>query len=238
MRYLIWTLYSPLAAHGETGAMRHRPSWSRPARSAVLGLVAGSLGLYRDDDEGHAALASGYGYAVRVDASGRSMQDYHTAEIPSGPAARRLRSRRAELEYGDLGCIPTTREYRQDALYTVALWSRSGARWSLDELAAALRQPVFVPFLGRKCCALSLPVHPEIIEAETLPAALAQRIPLPKAVAALMPISLDDHPELACDADAVGVAVSRVTSRRDGYQGRRVYAERTEHVTHLTNDTP
>ena len=115
MEYLIWTLYSPLAAHGETGAIRRRASWSRPARSAVLGLVAASLGVRRNDDEEHAALAAGYGYAVRIDAAGRSMQDYHTAEMPSGHAARGLRSRRAELEYHDLECIPTRREYRQDA---------------------------------------------------------------------------------------------------------------------------
>ena len=104
-------------------------------------------------------------------------------------------------------------------------------------MRAALKQPVFVPFLGRKCCALSLPMHPEIIDAETLPAALARRLPLSEAVAALVPLLLDDHPELACDADAMGVDASRITSRRDGYQGRRLYAERMEHITNITKGT-
>jgi CRISPR system Cascade subunit CasD len=223
-----------MAAHGETGAARVRNSWSRPARSAVLGLVAGALGITHEDDASHAALSSCYGFAVRTDAVGRSLRDYHTTHHPEGKAARNLRTRRAELEWHDVGCIPTSREYRTDALYTVALWARPGARWPLDDLAAALRHPVFVPYLGRKACALSLPMLPEIIEAGSLPDALALRPALPLAVAELMPIRLVDHPELACDADAVGVSASLITTRRDGYRGRRIFAERAEHIANLT----
>jgi CRISPR system Cascade subunit CasD len=232
MQFLTFTLYSALAANGETGAIRHRHSWPRPARSAVLGLMAGALGITRDDDVAHAALASGYGYAVRTDAAGHSLRDWHTVQHPKG--GKVFRTRRAELEFQDVGCILTTREYRTDALYTVALWERGGARWKLEELAAALRAPMYAPYLGRKCSALSVPMHPEIIEEETLPAALARRPPLPPDVAAWMPIALDDHPELACDEDAIGVTASRITSRRDGYHGRRLFSERVEHVTTIT----
>jgi CRISPR system Cascade subunit CasD len=143
MQFLLITLAAAIAANGETVAGTHRSSWSRPGRSAVLGLLAAALGLDRAD-EGHAALAAGYGYAVRVDAAGRSLTDYHTAEVPTGRAARGQRTRAAELAYGDLKCIPTQREYRMDAHYTVALWSKGTVRWSLDELAGALRSPHYV----------------------------------------------------------------------------------------------
>src|SRR5262249_36284315 len=159
------------------------------------------LGLNREDER-HAALAGGYGYAVRVDAVGRSLTDYHTAEVPMGKAARDRRTRAAELAYGNLKCIPTHREYRMDTHYTVALWTKGTVRWTLEELAAALRSPHYVLYVGRKACPLSLPLNPEIVEADTLVAALKQRPAVPGAVADLMPIALEDTPELACDAGA------------------------------------
>ena len=64
MQYLIWTLHMPACRARPNISIRHRASWSRPARSAVLGLA--SLGVRRNDDDGHAALAAGYGYAVRI----------------------------------------------------------------------------------------------------------------------------------------------------------------------------
>lgn len=232
-QHLTFTLCSPLAAHGTTGAMRYRGSWPRPGRSAVLGLVAGSLGLRRDEYAANAALSNGYGYAVRVDSPGRSMVDYHSAQMPGGPDGRGLRTRRAELEHHKVGTVLTYREYRQDAIYTIALWAREGARWTLEELSAALQEPVFAPYLGRKCAALSLPMAPTIVEADTLPAAFAQRPALHPDIAEFVPIPLDEHPELACDTDAVGIESPTHTSRRDGYQGRRVFAVRPEYTSRL-----
>jgi CRISPR system Cascade subunit CasD len=234
MQFLLITLSAPIAANGETVAGRHRSSWSRPGRSAVLGLAAAALGLERED-EGHAVLANGFGYAVRVDAGGRSLLDYHTAEVPRGKAGRDRRTRAAELAYGDLKCIPTNREYRTDTLYTIALWARAGARWSLDDLARALRSPHYVLYVGRKACPLSLPLNPEIVEAATLIEALKRRPAVPSAIAELMPHVLDERPEIACDEGAPGVVASLITSRRDALgPGRRTFLERTEHIMRIT----
>ena len=65
----------------------------------------------------------------------------------------------------------TVRDYRTDVAVAVAVWSRDG-RWSLERVAAALRRPMFVLFLGRKSCPLAAPVHPRIVEAPDPVAAL------------------------------------------------------------------
>ena len=53
----------------------------------------------------------------------------------------------------------------------VAVWGRD-ERWSLAQVAAALRHPAFVLFLGRKSCPLAAPVNPRIVEAPDPVAAL------------------------------------------------------------------
>ena len=81
MRFLLFTYYAPMMAMGEIAPGERRMAFSRPARSAVLGLVAAALGLRRDD-RAHADLERGLGYAVRTDSAGRPFTDYHTAQTP------------------------------------------------------------------------------------------------------------------------------------------------------------
>lgn len=235
MHYLIITLHAPLASHGEIAVGSYRASWSRPARSAVLGLVAGALGIDRDAEAEHAALDAGYGYAVRTDASGRPLADYHTAQVPKGARARGQSTRRDELAFGNLKTILSSREYRTDALYTVALWARAGARWSLEELAAALRTPHYVPYFGRKSCPFALPFQPDIIEASDVISALAKRAKLPTAIVEDLHIEFDERPQVACDVDAVGVNYERIEHRRDQYLNRSawLFTERPEHIVHM-----
>lgn len=63
------------------------------------------------------------------------------------------------------------RDYRTDVAVAVAVWGRD-EQWSLARVAAALRRPVFVLYLGRKSCPLAAPVNPCIAEAPDAVAAL------------------------------------------------------------------
>src|SRR5215472_13146025 len=63
------------ATFGEARAGRARQSWTRPGRSAVLGMLGAALGIDWEDLQAHAALSSGLGYAVRTDATGHSLTD-------------------------------------------------------------------------------------------------------------------------------------------------------------------
>jgi CRISPR system Cascade subunit CasD len=155
---------------------QERPSDAHPSKSAILGLLAAAMGVRREEEERHVLLAATYGFAVRVEAPGLLLRDYHTTQAP--PERRKVvhYTRRDELRADDLNTILSSREYRCDALYTVALWviNRESLPFTLDELAEGLRQPRFVLYLGRKSCPLALPVQAVVITAPNLEAAFAQ----------------------------------------------------------------
>jgi CRISPR system Cascade subunit CasD len=182
--FLLFTIYAPISSWGDIAVGESRGSWDRPSRSAVLGLLGAALGIDRTDQASHDLLNSGYGVAVRGDAAGSTMVDYHTAQTIPASAVKRYKPRtRAQLlECGEPQTILSRRVYRQDALATVAIWSRIESRWTLSELGNALQKPRFVLFAGRKANALGAPLDPEIVEASTLAEAFATRAPRPRGV--------------------------------------------------------
>jgi len=174
--FLLLRLYGPMASWGVTAVGETRPTQDYPGRGAVLGLLGACLGVPRDDAEAQAALAEGYGLAVRIDAHGVPMEDFHTVQMPRAKRRFAPPTRRAELiqDQSPIETVISRRTYLADALSVVALWTREGARWSLAELADALRQPKFMPYLGRKSCPLALPPLPWVGAAEGILDALAQ----------------------------------------------------------------
>ena len=239
MDFLLFTLYAPLASWGEIAVGESRGSWDRPSRSAVLGFIAASLGLTREDGDAHAALDTGYGVAVRLDAAGFSLVDYHTAQTMNASVVKKRRpSTRAELlAAGERETILSRRVYRQDALATAAVWARSDARWSLVALSDAIRRPAFVLYAGRKANALGLPVDPEVIGAITLADALAGRTHdrTLRAGFALDRLRLVSSPEVShdrCEGFSTGLRPLRHEVRRDApvNRVRWQFAERVVEV--------
>ena len=163
--FLTFALVAPVASFGALAVGERRPDWNRPARSAILGLVGACLGVERDDDEGQAALAAQYGVAVLCYTPGRLLADYHTIQVPPSGRNRRYQTRAAELAATDLATILTRRDYRTGAWHLGGLWARVEApRWSLEDIAAAMRLPSFTPSLGRKSCPLGLPLAPFLVD--------------------------------------------------------------------------
>ncbi len=155
-----------------------------PSRSAVLGVLGAGLGLDRHDQDNQGALVTGYRMAVRLDAPGSGMTDYHTVQTVAATKVKAAKpATRAELmaffKNWERETILSRREYRQNSVTTVAMWTLSGARWSLDELAQALRTPVFTLYAGRKCNPFGLPLNPDVQAFSTLAEAFASRRPLP-----------------------------------------------------------
>ncbi len=173
--YLTFALIAPLASFGSIAVGERRSSWDRPARSAVLGLVGACLGLHRNDDEGQEALTTGYGIALLCHSPGSLLTDYHTTQVPSAARGRRFSTRSIELAEPNLNTILSRRDYRTGAWHLGAIYARETARWSLKDLAEAMRCPRFVPYLGRKSCPLGVPLGPSIDEATDVSAALLAR---------------------------------------------------------------
>jgi CRISPR system Cascade subunit CasD len=173
--FLTFALAAPLAAMGSIAPGELRRGWDRPGRSAALGLIAGCLGVDRDDEPAHLALEAGYGLALRVQRLGPELTDYHAVQVPPQRRGRRFATRAEELAAPDLGTLLSWRDYRSDLLVLVALWERPAARWPHAEIEAALRTPHYTPYFGRKSCPYMLPFAPRIEEAADPVAALATR---------------------------------------------------------------
>ena len=175
-QFLTFALVAPIASFGAIAVGERRPTADRPARSAVLGLVGACLGLEREDDAAQAALAAEYRVALLCAAPGRLLADYHTAQVPPTRGKRRFATRADELRAPDLATILSRRDYRTGAWHLAALWaSHPAPRWPLSAIAAAMKTPVFAPYLGRKACPLGLPLAPALDDAPTPGAALAHR---------------------------------------------------------------
>jgi len=178
-RYLTFQLYGMLAAYGLVAVGEVRLTADHPTRSAVFGLLAACLGIRRDEEERLAALSSAYALALRVDAPGTPLLDYHTIQTPPERSKRVYRTRADELG-GLLGIdeepytVLSRRGYLCDASFTACLTPTGEAPpYSPDVLAEALRTPRFTPYLGRKCCPPSLPFNPRVGEHASVEAALA-----------------------------------------------------------------
>ena len=172
--YLLFRLYGPMASWGDIAVGEVRPSYTHPSKSAVLGMVAAALRIDRDQEEKHRQLAAAYGFAVQVDSMGVPLVDYHTAQVPpsgSGRNRRAFATRREELRTlprEALNTILSRRDYRMDALATVALWVRAAPPYSFEEIRSALERPGYVLYLGRKSCPLALPVEERAVLAPDL----------------------------------------------------------------------
>lgn len=185
--FLVFTLAAPMGAFGDLAGHERRGSNLWPGRSAILGLIGAALGVRRDDAEGQAALDA-WRVAVAVLHAGTALRDYHTVQtVPS--TIKRPNSRREALaearRKGILNTVLTSRDYLTDCAFSVAIWGGDDA----PALEQALRQPVFVPYLGRKSCPLAAPMAPRLIEAADPVAALAGA-QLPPWLPALRPLMI------------------------------------------------
>ena len=172
--YLTFQLYGPLAAWGEQAVGQERDASAQPSRSAILGLVAASLGVRRDQEHEQARLVQTLGLGVRLCAHGIGMRDFHTAQRAKSIArARHLHTRKDELAHDNIDTVISYRAYRQDSAAVVALWLlNDDSKYGLDAIAEAMKQPAFNLYLGRKSCPLALPLAPRIVTEANLRAAL------------------------------------------------------------------
>lgn len=141
MATLLLRLAAPLQSWGADSKFETRRTNYEPTKSGVLGLVAAALGLRRDDEEGLARLAR-LRFGVRVDRAGDLLVDFHMVH--------RVVDGKEETSW------VTHRYYLCDAVFLAGLESDDRA-W-LEELEAALRRPVYPPFLGRRSCPPTQPL--------------------------------------------------------------------------------
>ncbi len=139
MKTILLKFSGPMQSWGTCSHFETRHTDFYPSKSAVVGIIAASLG-YRRDDFDNIKKLNELNFAVRIDQSGRLLKDYHTAK-----------------KYKKNGSIErtyvTNRYYLEDAVFVVVV-SHEDDRW-IREIEKSLRNPWFQPFMGRR----SLPVN-------------------------------------------------------------------------------
>ena len=149
-------LDGPMQSWGHASRFERRTTALHPTRSGVLGLIAAALGMDKHVPEEPAQLARLNSLRMtavkldRRDSRGRQLpiqrlEDYHTV----------TGIRRASGKVDEDATVQTYRHYLLDARFGVLL---EGPLALLEEIAAALRNPKWGVWLGRKCCLPATPV--------------------------------------------------------------------------------
>lgn len=155
--FLTLLLDGPLQAWGFSSRFQRRTTELHPTKSGVIGLICAAMGLAKGSPEEHATLpelAKLKMSSIAIPRCGdvRRMEDFHTV----------LGTRRASGKMNKDAVI-TRRQYLLDARFGVIM---AGDRPLLERAAAALQNPVWGVWLGRKSCIPSEPVYRGLFDTE------------------------------------------------------------------------
>ncbi len=132
MATLLIRLCGPMQSWGTKSRFGDRDTEQEPSKSGVLGLVAAALGRARGEPlDDLAALKM----AVRVDVPGSTQSDYQTAQDVAKASGARPET------------VLSRRYYLSGADFLAAL---EGPRELLTDIEAALRNPYWPMYLGRR----------------------------------------------------------------------------------------
>lgn len=133
MTTLLMKFSGPLQSWGSSSKFETRHTEKYPTKSGVIGLIAGSMGLRRNDQR--IVSLNQLNMAVRIDQPGNIIQDYQIAS--------RYKAN-GELDRNYV----TNRYYIEDAIFLVGI--ESDNLKEINDINLALREPYFQPFLGRR----------------------------------------------------------------------------------------
>lgn len=176
-QYLVFRLYGPMASWGQAAVGGDRPTGVQPTRSAILGLLGAALGIKRTDEAALKKLQRSIIVAVKQCVPSSLMRDYHTTQVPSHSNNMIHRTRKSELSENKLNTILSSRDYRCDGLWVVAISLTEKSSITLEQLQEALLKPTYILSLGRKSCPLALPLMPQVIETTSLKESLDTEFP-------------------------------------------------------------
>lgn len=167
---LVFYLDAPMQAWGASSRFRHRKTETFPTKSGVLGLLAAALGIDKhapDEDAKIAPLAELKFSVFRIASADRTkrhptlrLEDFHTVGggyDSSDPREVLHISRKASG--GPSTTVITHRTYLTDARFLAVL---EGDAALLERCAAALENPKWGVWFGRKCCLPASPLAPTL----------------------------------------------------------------------------
>jgi len=161
-KHLLLYLDAPMQAWGHSSRFNRRTSASWPVKSGVVGMLCAALGIERDDEEGIAQLADLAMTVYTLQNQGKRLMDYHT--VGGGYDSKTQRqSMSNKAGGGSPSTVLTDREYLLDCKFGVVL---SGSPEVIDRCAAALENPKWGVWFGRKCCLPAARICEGVFDAE------------------------------------------------------------------------
>ncbi|MFD7645983.1 type I-E CRISPR-associated protein Cas5/CasD [Kitasatospora sp. NPDC059795] len=203
---LLLHLSGPLQSWGGAQVRNVYPTHRHPTRSALVGLLAASLG--REPDADNSEDLGRLRFTIRIDRPGRNETDFHTVGGGYPPEKTPPTARGKHKTKG--GTLLTYRDYLADAAFTVAV---TGQRSTLAGLARALEHPVYPSYLGRSSCPPDVPL---LAWADADPARELRCFPLHRDAGGPVEFVYEEAPEARAPADE--------TLRQD-YRGRQRFAD-------------
>lgn len=190
MNHLLLDCDAPLMSFGGDLVDAYGVVRDFPSKSMVAGLFANALGWERYDVDAHAALQDRLVMGSARVIEGRREREFQTAQLGANDRGWTTRGRVEGRAGGaDTYKSPHIRYRDMDANARVLIACRlepDNAAPDLNALADALRRPERPLFLGRKPFLPSRPLLLAVVEADTIPDALAlgfARIDLPRPAA-------------------------------------------------------
>jgi CRISPR system Cascade subunit CasD len=148
---------------GTASRFELRDTQLEPSKSGVVGLVGSAMGIGRDDRDAIARLAA-LQMAVRVDRQGEVRHDkYQTAGGGTWPGRKRYGVYKASGTASSDATL-STRYYLADASFLVAVGGEDHEL--VDAVDAAVRDPRYPLWLGRKGYAPSSIIARGVVEAD------------------------------------------------------------------------
>lgn len=184
---LAFLLDAPLQSWGSSSRFQRRETESWPTKSALVGLLAAALGIDKNDpgEAGRLApLAALRFSALRWPKPSPALRlaDFHTIgggwhdqwQADKKNLRAKLHIPRKAGDGSPFGTVITRRTYLSDARFVLLF---QGARDLLNRCAAALEDPVWGVWFGRKACLPASPLAPVVAaDASAALAALALRL--------------------------------------------------------------
>jgi len=167
--HLAMMLDAPMQSWGFESRFQRRTTGLHPTKSGVIGLICAAIGLDKGSEQEREQLPNLANLRMTSITIPRGSDNRWTGETEYLPLRRIedfhtvLKTRRASGKMNDDAVI-THRQYLLDARFGVIL---GGERVLLESVSAALQDPVWGVWFGRKNCIPAEPIHRGLFSSES-----------------------------------------------------------------------
>jgi CRISPR system Cascade subunit CasD len=175
---LAFYLDAPLQAWGASSRFQRRETEAFPTKSGIIGLIAAAMGIdkhSRDEPEQLRSLGALKFSVLRVEKKSGAVQrlsDFHTIgggwyddwKQDKDNLVAKMHTPRKAGDGSPFGTVITHRTYLTDAKFIAVL---EGEKDVVERVAAALENPKWGVWFGRKCCLPAAPLLPVVASSPT-----------------------------------------------------------------------